>query len=173
MYKRLDPLNHDVTDEFVRGLRSFFYFAQKDEKSEAILCPCSRCKNKKRRDANTVRHHLYAKGFTDNYYLWTSHGETVAGEGSTSAALPEAGSKRYLEMLAVAKGPLYEGCKEGLSPLSMIIELWDIKTTYDLSEDCVEAMLELMNEYLPQGHKAPKSLYEAEILIKLFGMPPN
>lgn len=173
MYKRLDPLTDDVSDEFLEGLNSFFLCAQNDEKSETILCPCSRCKNKKRQDANTVRRHLYAIGFTDNYYLWTSHGESIAGEGSTSGALPEAGSQRYLEMLAVAKGPLYEGCKEGLSPLSMITGLMDIKTTYDLSEDCVDALLQYMNNMLPRGHKAPKSYYEAEVLMKLFGMPPN
>lgn len=35
-------------------------------------------------------HHLYTKGFTDNYYLWTLHGESIYGEGSTSATQSEA-----------------------------------------------------------------------------------
>lgn len=92
IYKRLDPMRHGVSDEFFEGLQTFFNYTQSEQsyiERKNMLCLCAKYKNRERWDAATVAHHLYTKGFADNYYLWTSYGEIFGGEASTSGAQPE------------------------------------------------------------------------------------
>ncbi|XP_010463100.1 PREDICTED: uncharacterized protein LOC104743750 [Camelina sativa] len=223
MYERLDPVKQGVSDVFFAGLNTFFNCAQKESsyiEKGTMLCPCTQCKNRKRLDANTVGNHLYTRGFTENYYFWSSHGETVGGETSTSVvqtedanqftnyedighhegghhegdsytyvhmvqdAFPEmqpefhaaqeeptGDSNHFFQMLAAAKEPIYEGCEEGLSMLSLSARLMHIKTEHNLSEVCVDAISQTFKEYLPHGNKASKSYYDTKKMAKALGMP--
>ncbi|XP_019097460.1 PREDICTED: uncharacterized protein LOC109131223 [Camelina sativa] len=228
MYERLDPVKKGVSDAFFVGLNTFFNCAQKESsyiEKGTMLCPCTQCKNRKRLDANTVRNHLYTRGFTENYYFWSSHRETVGGECSTSVVQPEdanqfttyedighqeggdqegghhegdsyayvhmvedaflemqpefhatqeeltGDSNHFFQMLAAAKEPIYKGCVEGLSALSLSARIMHIKTEHNLSEVCVDAISQTFKEYLPHGNKAPESYYDTKKMAKALGMP--
>ncbi|XP_010436745.1 PREDICTED: uncharacterized protein LOC104720554 [Camelina sativa] len=85
MYRRLDEERGGVSNEFVDGIHAFLSFARNQPSYRQrgnLLCPCSKCKNQKRRHTDIVEKHIYLKGFTENYYVWTHHGESC--EASTS-----------------------------------------------------------------------------------------
>ncbi|KAG7559061.1 Transposase-associated domain [Arabidopsis thaliana x Arabidopsis arenosa] len=89
MYKRFDYEHNCVYDEFVDGINIFVDFARNQasyiERGD-MLCPCTRCKNLNRHDAKTVAHHLYMKGFTANYFVWTNHGENCYFDNGASTS---------------------------------------------------------------------------------------
>jgi len=78
MYKRLKRSDHSLCEKFIEGVNTFISFACNQAFSlecGKLFCPCKKCKNQKYRDVDKVTKHLMLKGFTENYYLWTHHGE--------------------------------------------------------------------------------------------------
>ena len=78
MDNRMRPDNSRVTDEFLAGVCEFVEFAcaQDDFKKVGKLrCPCKICKCRKPQLVNDVMRHLCMKGFKEDYYYWSSHGE--------------------------------------------------------------------------------------------------
>lgn len=78
MDNRMRPDNSRVTDEFLAGVCEFVEFAcaQDDFKKVGKLrCPCKICKCRKRQLVDDVMKHLCMKGFKEDYYYWSSHGE--------------------------------------------------------------------------------------------------
>ncbi|RID79634.1 hypothetical protein BRARA_A02355 [Brassica rapa] len=116
---------------------------------ETLLCPCARCKNVKQREERVVTRHLFLYGLKGNYYVWTSHGEKFYDVGESSGAnhstdhhqnIPEVQEDiappymlesieemgiaepyhdSVFEAFEAATQPLYEGCAEGISQLSL------------------------------------------------------
>ncbi|XP_060182571.1 uncharacterized protein LOC132612291 [Lycium barbarum] len=82
MYDRVLPNRRGLRDEFKQGVEGFInqanLFCQKDG---TIRCPCADCNCIKWLKPEDVRADLCSKGFMDDYYVWTSHGEI---EGSAS-----------------------------------------------------------------------------------------
>ncbi|XP_021858448.2 uncharacterized protein [Spinacia oleracea] len=80
MYDRLD--GHHLKPEFVNGVGDFIEFCKEhptfNDHGE-IRCPCSGCDNRHFHDVETVKVHLYKKGFVRNYFDWICHGE-ILGE---------------------------------------------------------------------------------------------
>ena len=71
----------DCFDEFSRSQHEFLV-------NGVYRCPCKLCKNTKYLHPETVKIHLYRKGFFLEYLYWTSHGEVEPqshDEASTSA----------------------------------------------------------------------------------------
>ena len=58
-------------------------------------------------------------------------------------------------MLDAAKQPLYDGCRDGISPLSAATRMMSIKTDYNLSEDCVDAIAGFVKDILPEDNLSP------------------
>ncbi|XP_038693762.1 uncharacterized protein LOC119991488 [Tripterygium wilfordii] len=78
MYNRLLPGRKGITDNFLLGVEEFISFACQHPifLSEGKLrCPCSKHKNQRYLTPDEVKVDLYRKGFTPNYWYWTSHGE--------------------------------------------------------------------------------------------------
>lgn len=78
MDNRMRPDNSRVTDEFLAGVCEFVEFAcaQDDFKKVGKLrCPCKICKCRKPQSVDDVMKHLCMKGFKEDYYYWSSHGE--------------------------------------------------------------------------------------------------
>ncbi|CAL5197839.1 unnamed protein product [Lathyrus oleraceus] len=78
MVERMGIDNRRVRDEFLAGVIEFIEFscAQEDYKKEKKLrCPCKKCKCKKYHIVGDVMGHLCMKGFMDDYFYWTNHGE--------------------------------------------------------------------------------------------------
>ncbi|KAJ1424649.1 Transposase-associated domain [Sesbania bispinosa] len=80
MDNRVD-CDKNITEEFLIGIHEFVKFAcEQDENGLGrgkIRCPCKKCKCRKYEDSDTVKVHLCMKGFMNNYYHWTNHGEPI------------------------------------------------------------------------------------------------
>ncbi|XP_070057821.1 uncharacterized protein [Nicotiana tomentosiformis] len=81
-----------------------------------IRCPCVKCKCFHFFESEDVKTHLYKKGFMNNYFVWTSHGEVdgsdvvfhnIVGESSRSVE-NNVQHHRYHEMVAGAFGMNFE-----------------------------------------------------------------
>ena len=118
MYNRLLPGRKGITDQFLRGVEEFITFACQHPifLSEGKLrCPCLRHKNQKYLTPDEVRVDLYRKGFTSNYWYWTSHGEempetNIGADGSLPGSShldlgDDQENYRYQSMIFDAIGP--------------------------------------------------------------------
>lgn len=68
---------------------------------------------------------------------------------------PNFEAQKFYDMLDAAKNPLYDGCREGISPLSAATRMMSIKTDYNLSEDCVDAIADFVKGILPEDNFSP------------------
>ncbi|XP_010456912.1 PREDICTED: uncharacterized protein LOC104738435 [Camelina sativa] len=84
---------------------------------------------------------------------------------------PTQEAKRFYDMLAAANTPLYDGCREGQSQLSLAARFMNNKVDYNLSENCIDSWTGLFTEYLPEGNQATGSYYETETLMRKLGLP--
>ena len=80
-------------------------------------------------------------------------------------------AKFFYEMLAATNHPIYEGCREGLSKLSLGARMMNIKTDHNLPEVCMDAWAELFKEYFPGDNLCAESYYEIQKLVHSFGLP--
>ncbi|XP_019082581.1 PREDICTED: uncharacterized protein LOC104704465 [Camelina sativa] len=80
-------------------------------------------------------------------------------------------AKRFYDMLDAANTPLYDGCHEGHSQLSLASRFMNIKVDNNLSEACMDDWAELFTEVLPEGNQATGSYYETETLVQKIGLP--
>ena len=74
-------------------------------------------------------------------------------------------------MLDAANQPIYTGCREGLSKLSLAARMMNIKTDHNLPENCMDAWAELFKEYLPEDNVSAESYYEIQKLVYSLGLP--
>src|SRR6185436_4143227 len=163
-------------------------------------CPCNKCANMRRQTREVMTNQLCNYGFTRNYTRWSYHGEanrmrdevvrqrieehdTNAGvadmlddfheahfdEGRREEEEPEATAKAYYDMLAAALQPLHSHIK--VSQLDAIGRLMAVKSQFTLSRDAFDVMLQVIGSMLPEGHILPKSMYEAQKLLRALKMP--
>lgn len=69
---------------------------------------------------------------------------------------PNADAKKFYDILEAAKHPIYDECKEGLSQFSLAARFMSLKTDYNLPQNCMDSICEIMKEYLPDGNNALK-----------------
>ena len=50
-----------------------------------VFCPCTKCRNTRRQDKDTLSTHLIKHGFTPDYQTWTFHGEKLAKRARTES----------------------------------------------------------------------------------------
>ncbi|XP_013751660.1 uncharacterized protein LOC106454022 [Brassica napus] len=77
---------------------------------------------------------------------------------------PSGDASIFFKRLEDAQQPIYEGCAEGLSGLSLSSRLMNIKTDHNLSEVCMNAICDAFTDYLPANNRAPESYYEIKKL---------
>ncbi|XP_021733200.1 uncharacterized protein LOC110700020 isoform X3 [Chenopodium quinoa] len=100
MYERLE--GRLLKKEFTIDVREFIEFAKQHrdfQESSKIICPCSKCKNVPFLDVESVREHLYKKGFLNDYYEWVCHGEDF-----DSLKASDEPSDPYVDMIIDAFG---------------------------------------------------------------------
>ena len=83
MYNRV--VNHEVTSEYIDGVKNFIQFAFSrpdnlkkrchDSNEDCIMCPCVVCQNSRVMNESEVGQHLLQKGFRPDYFVWENHGE--------------------------------------------------------------------------------------------------
>lgn len=84
---------------------------------------------------------------------------------------PTQDAKRFYDMLNAANTPLYDGCHEGQSKLSLASRFMNIKSDSNSAESVMDTWSELFVEFLPEGNTAAGSYYEMESLMRKLGLP--
>jgi hypothetical protein len=79
--------------------------------------------------------------------------------------VPNIEAQNFYTMLEAANKPLYDGCEEGHSQLSLASRLLHMKTNYNESERELDEWAELISEYLPKDNHCTTSYYETEKLM--------
>ncbi|KAF9611175.1 hypothetical protein IFM89_027451 [Coptis chinensis] len=68
--------NDRLGSVYRQGVSDFILFASgKDKTSTTCLCPCNKCRNRKRFAYDIVRKHLIHNGIESTYRVWVLHGE--------------------------------------------------------------------------------------------------
>ncbi|KAL1204279.1 hypothetical protein V5N11_002255 [Cardamine amara subsp. amara] len=116
-------------------------------------------------DQGGLEHYRIHDMVTDAFY------ETTTAFGDNSVEEPKLDAKRFYEMLDAANQPIYDGCREGLSKLSLASRMMTIKTDHNLGEVCMDAWDELLKEYLPEDNVSAESYYEIQKLVLSLGLP--
>ena len=87
-------------------------------------------------------------------------------EGERREEEPEPTAKAYYDMLATAQQPLHGHTK--VSQLDAIGRL--MAAQFTLSRDAFYVMLQVIGSMLPEGRILPKSMYEAQKLLRALKM---
>ncbi|XP_070043436.1 uncharacterized protein [Nicotiana tomentosiformis] len=115
MYNRNHPNRGGLKEEFVEGVKGFIAYAKTLSEfcnEGTIRCPCAKCNCIKLLIPEDVKVHLYRKGFRENYYVWTVHGENYSNladvdfqnlTGCESGTFFENYSNRLSDMLRTAR----------------------------------------------------------------------
>lgn len=81
---------------------------------------------------------------------------------------PEPTAKAFLDMMAAAKRPLYEGAK--ISQLDAISQCLADKCQYSATRSHFEANLRTCGNMLPEGHCLPKTMYKVKKIVRALNM---
>ncbi|PHT32088.1 hypothetical protein CQW23_28425 [Capsicum baccatum] len=203
MYNRLYPNRAGLREEYKARVAEFITKAMtlNDFLIEGtIRCPCWNCKCCKLLSPDFVTLHLYRKGFTLNYTVWTAHEESSAANNFAFQNYVESPvrennveSSRYSEMVRDVFGThsgdqnepydeakyFYEQLKEARHPLykgsvnsklSVVVRLLSIKLDYSISQEGMNSIIELMNELNPNKLELPIDFYTTKKLISKLGI---
>lgn len=184
-----------LSDEYKQGVLEFIDFAViNSENRMSIRCPCTSCCNMEFFTPAVVAHHLFKKGFLENYIVWDWHGEVAQKSASKDHEIKMSQNQGFRcedhsnlgdmvndafehcdknprslrDVLEDAEKPLYPGSK--YSKLSGLMKLYNVKGHYGWSDSGFSNLLEVLNELLPNGNNLPKSMYEAKKTMKVFGL---
>ena len=64
---------------------------------------------------------------------------------------PNLDAWQFYDMLDAANQPIYDGCREGMSRLSVASRIMNIKTDNNLYEICMDSWAELINDIFGRG----------------------
>ncbi|CAE5959567.1 unnamed protein product [Arabidopsis arenosa] len=78
-------------------------------------------------------------------------------------------SNKFYDLLEGAQNPLYDGCREGQSQLSLAARLMQNKAEYNMSEKLVDSVCQMFTDFLPEGNQATGSHYQTEKLMRNLG----
>uniref|UniRef100_A0A1J3EA53 Transposase-associated domain-containing protein n=1 Tax=Noccaea caerulescens TaxID=107243 RepID=A0A1J3EA53_NOCCA len=84
---------------------------------------------------------------------------------------PNIEAKKFYDMLDAANQPLYDGCREGLSRLSLAARMMTIKSEDNSSESNMDKWAGLFQEYLPEDNLSAGNYYEIQKLVAGLGLP--
>jgi hypothetical protein len=88
MYDRCDDGGY-IKEVFKLGVELFIDAVKQKPvvlRAGGIRCPCAVCQCRYIYSEDDIRYHLRTKGFQPNYWIWTSHGETIpSNQGALSS----------------------------------------------------------------------------------------
>ena len=165
-----------------------------DSQKFGVLCPCSDCDNRVRRRRPIMSLHLCKRGFTPGYTIWTEHGEkpfsepTLENANDSADGLdemladigdamhtvsaedePPADAKTFYAMLEASQEPVHN--YTSVAQLTAVARLMAVKSQHNLGVECINKILNLFDDVLPENHKMPKTFYECTTLLKGLKMP--
>ncbi|GAU10147.1 hypothetical protein TSUD_418600 [Trifolium subterraneum] len=90
MYDRYyDGKRGEIKEIFKLGVALFLKAAKRSNiviSEGGIRCLCASCDCRWIRSEDEIKYDLYTKGFRPNYWIWTSHGETIMSDPPASSA---------------------------------------------------------------------------------------
>jgi hypothetical protein len=90
------------------------------------------------------------------------HIDSVEDEPTTDA-------KAFYALLAASNDPHHSYTSVAL--LTVVARLMAVKSQYNLPIECINKLLDLFGDVLPENHKMPKTLYECQYLLRGLKMP--
>ncbi|XP_072147892.1 uncharacterized protein [Setaria viridis] len=182
---------NSLTDEWINKTDAFLERAfARIKGGRDTWCPCRKCGNLRRQTKLEMGKHLVRHGFTPDYTIWIYHGEFDRGRDEVirqrieqyddDAGVgdmlddyhearreeePEATAKAYYDMLCAAQQPLHGHTK--VSQLDAIARLMAVKSQFSLSRNAFDVILTVFGSLLPEDHILPKSMYEAQKLLRI------
>jgi hypothetical protein len=191
---------NDVTPEWIRKTDDFVERAYGEAAKGASLvpCPCSKCANRKRKSNKSMVEHIWKNGFTSGYTQWIFHGEAhrtreevlrqrvehydadarvaymlndyheAQYTGGCTDDEPEPTAKALYDMLDATQKPLHGQTK--VSQLDAIGRVMAFKSQYSMSRDTFDGLLTVIGSLLLEDHVLPKSVYEAQKLLRALKM---
>ncbi|XP_010424405.1 PREDICTED: uncharacterized protein LOC104709502 [Camelina sativa] len=97
--------------------------------------------------------------------------ETTAAFAENNKEEPNVDAQRFNAILDAANQPIYDGCREGHSKLSLASRMMTMKADNNLSENCMDSWAELIKEYLPADNVSAENYYEIQMLVASLGLP--
>jgi hypothetical protein len=82
---------------------------------------------------------------------------------------PNEQAKVFFKLLQEAKKELYPGCKDG-TKISFIVELFQVKCMYGISNTTLEGVLFLISKFLPKGHCVPNTMEKVQRVVGDLGL---
>ena len=73
----------------------------------------------------------------------------------------QAHAPMYHTLQTDSKKPLYPGCKNLLTLLSVVLSLVNVKARYGWSDKSFSSLLQVVHDLLPEENTLPKSYYQA------------
>ncbi|GAU50609.1 hypothetical protein TSUD_410190 [Trifolium subterraneum] len=201
MYDRYyDGKRGEIKEIFKLGVALFLKAAKRSNiviSEGGIRCPCASCDCRWIRSEDEIKYDLYTKGFRPNYWIWTSHGETIMSDppassatnfgavyqGSSSSSAPIVPAQNYQHyplnemnhMITDALGidtnePLFEDSTD--SKLTVCVRLLGIKCNFLIPELAMDAIAKLVLDTTPIYARSdfPRTYYEAKQLVSKLGL---
>ncbi|KAL5190867.1 hypothetical protein HKD37_04G010217 [Glycine soja] len=183
-----------MSPEYEDGVEQFLQFASKrgrPNEERKYYCPCINCLNGRRQLLDDIRDHLLCDGIKKNYTTWIWHGEvtdTLSGSQSEpfdvetgdrledmirdlgQESFQQAHAPVYEGLQSDSKKPVYAGCKNSLTLLSVVLSLVNVKARYGWSDKSFTSLLEVVHNLLPEDNTLPKSYYKAKKILCPMGM---
>ncbi|XP_061993678.1 uncharacterized protein LOC133711589 [Rosa rugosa] len=75
----------------------------------------------------------------------------------------------FTDFFENADQPLYPDCKN-FTNLSALVECYNLKVKFGMSDTCFASMLIMVGKFLPEGHGIPSSMYQAKKALSALGM---
>jgi hypothetical protein len=199
MYTGRRGRNH-VTLEWIRKTDDFMEraYGEAAKGTSLVPCPCIKCANQKRKSKKAMTEHIWKNRFASGYTRWIFHGEAHrtreevlrqciddydadAGvvdmlndyheaqyaRGCTDDE-PEPIAKTFYDMCDATQKPLHGQTK--VSQLDAIERVMAFKSQYIMSRDTFDGLLTVIGSLLSEDHILPKSMYEAQKLLRALKM---
>ncbi|XP_026397035.1 uncharacterized protein LOC113291755 [Papaver somniferum] len=113
-------------------------------------------------------YYLNLNDFIDSSFgIHHDHDGTQIGESPLEDPDVE---NRYNRYKSLAGEKLYPGCEYNLTILYVMVELHNVKKTYKISGNCVNTLLDLLREWLPEPNKLTKNYDAMRSMLKDLGM---
>jgi hypothetical protein len=78
-------------------------------------------------------------------------------------------AKVFFKLLQEAKKELYPGCEDG-TKISFIVELFQVKCMYGISNKAMEGVLFLISKFVPKGHCVPNTMEKVQRVVRDLGL---
>jgi hypothetical protein len=77
---------------------------------------------------------------------------------------PNEHAKIFFKLLQAVEKELYPGCTNG-TKVSFIVELFQVKCLYGISNRALDRVLNLFSTFLPKGHCVPNTMEKVQRVV--------